>query len=124
VRKITAFPPGWARRQTVCIDNEVTIGIIWGIMAIAFAACGGGGDEHEEEGEPSGATCPTDSTLTYDTFGQSFMEQYCTGCHSSALTGAARNGAPGAHDFDTLEGIRDVGAEHIERRWPVMRSIS
>jgi cytochrome c5 len=90
----------------------VTLGIIWGLTAIWFAACGG--EEHEEEGEPSGATCPADSTLTYDTFGQSFMEQYCTGCHSSALSGAARQGAPSDHDFDTLAGIRDVGAEHID----------
>lgn len=83
-----------------------------GVAVLVLAGCGGG--EHETAGEPSGALCPSDSTLTYDTFGGSFMEQYCTSCHSSSLTGAARNGAPSDHNFDTLAAIREVGAEHID----------
>lgn len=88
--------------------------ILSGVAAtlFVFAACDGG--LHEHAGEPSGATCPAGSTLTYETFGQSFMEQYCTSCHSSALTGAARHGAPSDHDFDTLAAIHEVGAEHID----------
>jgi len=71
-------------------------------------------DDHEEsEGVPTESTCPPNSDLTYDTFGQPFMESYCTHCHSSTLTGDARNGAPEGHDFDTLDGILAV-AGHID----------
>lgn len=75
-----------------------------------FAACGHG---HGSEGKPSGATCPTGSTLTYDNFGQTFMTTYCVSCHDSAKTGAARNGAPAFHDFDTLNGIKSV-SNHVD----------
>jgi hypothetical protein len=73
-----------------------------------------GDDKASDSGGASGATCPDDSTLTYDTFGQAFMEDYCTRCHSSALTGAARNGAPSDHNFDTLANIKDTEPEHLD----------
>lgn len=82
-----------------------------GAMLVAMLGCSHG---HEElEGEPSGATCPTPNTLTYDSFGRAFMESYCTRCHSSTLSGAARNGAPADHDFDSYLGVLAV-AEHID----------
>jgi len=64
-------------------------------------------------GPPTEAACPSDSTLTYATFGQPFMESYCTRCHSSTLMGAARMGAPLLHDFDTLPGIT-IFTAHID----------
>jgi hypothetical protein len=51
--------------------------------------------------------------LTYEDFGQPFMEKYCTACHSSELRGADRSGAPLYHDFDSLMGIIVV-AEHVD----------
>jgi len=33
-------------------------------------------------GEATGATCPTDSTLTYDNFGKAFFESHCAQCHA------------------------------------------
>jgi len=77
---------------------------------------GGGGCCSEEEGvlgPATEATCPTTQTLTYANFGAPFMEQYCTRCHSSTLSGDARMGAPEFHDFDTQTGILNV-AEHID----------
>jgi hypothetical protein len=73
-------------------------------------------DGHHDEpiGDPSGATCPTDNDLDYETFGAPFFEMYCVGCHSSELEGAARNGAPLGHDFDSLPGILIV-ADHIDQ---------
>ncbi len=65
-------------------------------------ACDGG----EDEGTPSGAMCPDDSTLTWDSFGQKFFADYCTRCHSSELTGAQRQGAPNDHNFDSVEAVR------------------
>jgi hypothetical protein len=75
-------------------------------------------DGHDEEGPvgpASGADCPDDAgMLTYEDFGQPFMEAYCTRCHSSELSGDARNSAPEGHDFDTLEGILLVG-DHVDQ---------
>jgi hypothetical protein len=70
-------------------------------------------DEHSHaEGTPTNATCGG-STLDYETFGRQFMEDYCTGCHSSAVEGEARNCAPDDHNFDTLDGIL-LAREHID----------
>ena len=69
--------------------------------------------EEEEFGDATGSTCPQGSTLTYNNFGKAFMQSYCTRCHSSTLTGGARNGAPAFHDFDTLEGVKAV-SDHID----------
>lgn len=72
-----------------------------------------GGEEEGVLGPPTGAQCPPGSTLTYASFGQQFMGDYCTRCHSSQLTGDARQGATEFHDFDTIEGIRAV-MDHID----------
>ena len=87
-------------------------------LALIFHGCGGDdgheeeADHHaEEEGEPSGAEC--DPAVTWDNFGMAFMASYCATCHSSTLTGPARNGAPEGHDFDTENGVLAV-AEHID----------
>lgn len=74
---------------------------------------GGCGEEEALFGPPTASVCPPTSTLTYESFGKPFMEAYCTRCHSSELTGAARNGAPSFHDFDTLFGIQAV-SDHID----------
>jgi hypothetical protein len=60
--------------------------------------------------------CPTPDpqTLTWDSFGQKFMTDYCTICHASTLVHAQRNGAPLAHDFDTLMGVLRL-PDHIDR---------
>ena len=75
--------------------------------------CGCGGED-EVLGPSTGTACPPGSTLTYASFGQQFMASYCTGCHSSTLTGAARMGATPFHDYDMIEGIRAV-ADHIDQ---------
>jgi uncharacterized membrane protein len=66
------------------------------------AACDGGA----YEGKPTGAVCPDDSTLTWNSFGRQFFADYCTRCHSSELRGAERQGAPNDHNFDTVQGVR------------------
>lgn len=79
-------------------------------------------DEHDdpcgeatEFGPPTESVCPDGSTLTWESFGQEFMAKYCTRCHSSELTGDARNDAPLYHDFDTLMGVLVV-ADHVDRK--------
>jgi uncharacterized membrane protein len=61
-------------------------------------------EEKEPEGTPTGSMCGG-STLTYENFGEAFMEKYCTRCHSSSVEGEARNCAPTDHNFDTLNEI-------------------
>jgi len=63
---------------------------------------------------PSGATCP-DAAPTYDGFAKDFFASYCVRCHSSALTGASRHGAPRAVNFDTEEGVQSVSAELLDQ---------
>jgi hypothetical protein len=65
---------------------------------------------------PTGATCPTPDpmTLTWDSFGDHFMQSYCTACHSSTLKHAQRNGAPLYHDYDTLMGVLEI-PDHIDQ---------
>jgi len=75
------------------------IAALCGATALVLAGCG------ESDSGPTGATCPQGSTLTAQNFGNAFMDQYCTRCHSSTLTGAARQDAPVGMDFDTLDGV-------------------
>jgi mono/diheme cytochrome c family protein len=88
------------------------------LTLVAVSSCGSD-SEGSASGGPTGALCPTTSDLAYDSFdngfGRAFMEQYCTRCHSSMLAGAARNGAPSDHDFDSLAGIR-MASEHIDEQ--------
>lgn len=52
-----------------------TLGLVVTLAAL-LGACG------EGLGDATGSTCPTDSTLTYTNFGQSFMQNYCLACHA------------------------------------------
>ena len=78
---------------------------------VSSAACSE--HSHAVVGEPTGAVCPTASTLTYVTFGKAFLDKYCVECHDSNKTGAARKGAPEFHDFDTLVGLKQV-SDHAD----------
>jgi len=70
--------------------------------------------DSEVLGPKTGTPCPPTSTLTYATFGQPFMENYCTRCHSSTLSGDDRMGATEYHDFDSRIGVLQV-ADHIDQ---------
>lgn len=69
--------------------------------------------DHDHQGIATQSVCPATAPPTYESFGAAFMQSYCVQCHSSELTGAARNGAPLDHDFDTLEGVL-AQLEHID----------
>lgn len=60
-----------------------------GLLALG---CGSG------PGDSTGSTCPTDSSLTYTTFGQAFMTDHCLSCH--------RAGGPESPTLSTLDQIR------------------
>lgn len=69
------------------------------------------------EPTPTGATCPDPDpgTLTYESFGQTFMEHYCTWCHASDLPRSQRNGAPIYHDYDSLLGVLET-IDHVDEQ--------
>jgi hypothetical protein len=64
-------------------------------------------------GPVTGATCPSDNTLTYDNFTQKFVGDYCLRCHSEKVTGAARMMAPADHNFDTYADV-DLLSSHMD----------
>ena len=80
------------------------------LLALFGTACG---HDHSHTETASGAVCATGSTLRFDTFAQPFFRTYCLGCHSQAVSGQARQGAPAGTDFDTVEQIR-LYLEHID----------
>lgn len=82
------------------------------MSALLFVAAPGCDGEEEAE-SASGAVCKEGSTLTWDSFGEKFMTDYCTRCHTSTLTGAARQGAPSDHNLESVVLVR-AEIEHID----------
>jgi uncharacterized membrane protein len=62
------------------------------IATAGLVACGSG------PGDSTGSTCPSDSTLTYATFGQAFIQSHCLACHSAA--------GPESPKLDTLPQVQ------------------
>jgi len=79
-------------------------------VAGAIAACTSSSDATSSGAASSSPiperSCPPDSPLTYESFGEPFFSSWCTGCHSSQLTGDARRKAPAGFDYDSLASIR------------------
>jgi uncharacterized membrane protein len=49
--------------------------------------------------------CPPEGTkLTYESFGQPFMNDNCQKCHG--MPSKDRNGAPSAYDFGSIQDVR------------------
>jgi len=57
--------------------------------------------------------CPEDSFLSWENFGDPFMRNWCTGCHSVSLLEAERGAAPMGIDFNSPDGVKS----HLERVW-------
>ncbi|HVZ37515.1 MAG TPA: hypothetical protein VG963_34075 [Polyangiaceae bacterium] len=87
---------------------------------LGLCACGSDKDDDkdsdedsEDVGPPSGAVCPTGSTVTFDKDIQPIITMYCIRCHSVNVPAAQRMGAPSDHNFDTEQGVLDA-AKHID----------
>jgi hypothetical protein len=102
-------------------EASVAVVVVALFGACALAACSAGDAASPSMSSDAGPTaiagraCPTDSTLTYESFGEPFFTSWCTGCHSSAATGDTRRNAPAGIDFDTLDGIRANAARIYAR---------
>lgn len=88
------------------------------LVIIACNSCGGSEDYDQGESpqieiepiktvetkpEPTVLDCPKGTNLTYDNFGEGFLLNYCTMCHSSALDLTRRVGAPIEVNFDSAD---------------------
>ena len=82
-------------------------------LLLAMLGMMGCGHDHPSSGAPTGSVCPAGSSLTYQSFGKQFFQDFCTRCHAGALKGAARQGAPDDHTFDTREQIAGE-TEHVD----------
>jgi mono/diheme cytochrome c family protein len=67
---------------------------------MALLGCG------DDLGDPTGSTCPQDSTLTYESFGQAFIQTNCLSCHGV--------GGPESPTLSTLDQIK-ANADEIDR---------
>lgn len=77
------------------------------VLALAVLPLGCGDDDDDDGGDTGAVECPSGGTqLTEQNFGRAFLDSYCTRCHSSTRSGAARNGAPEGLDWDRIDVVR------------------
>jgi uncharacterized membrane protein len=82
-----------------------------GSLVLLLAAC----TTAAPQGELTHSACPSIDPPTYDSFGNTFFASYCLECHSSAKSGADRQGAPPTIDFDTRALVR-ANTSDIDRQ--------
>ena len=82
------------------------------VSLFVLSACAGLGD-------PTGSTCPDTSTLTYETFGQSFMREHCVSCHQeySSQEGVQAN-------IDEIDRAAAAGPDAVNTWMPEDRDLS
>ncbi|RJO74289.1 MAG: hypothetical protein C4523_01180 [Myxococcales bacterium] len=68
------------------------------LTTLAFLGCG-----DKLDPAPAGGDIDTSNGSTYCYPVKQILENYCTRCHASALTGGSRNNAPTNVNFDTYE---------------------
>lgn len=74
-----------------------TLGIALAALVALTPGCG----EKIDAVQPTACSAPGSTTYTGQI--KAILDTLCTDCHSSALSGSARNGAPPAVNFDTYE---------------------
>jgi len=83
------------------------------VVATTFTGCGEKLDAPASTGgDLDAGAC---EGITYESAVKPIMEIYCTGCHASGLSGAARRGAPASVNLDSYEGV-EAQAERVLRR--------
>jgi uncharacterized membrane protein len=97
-------------QRTALQEAQMKVALLWmlALGCVANVACGDDSDGEDEEGggdlgPATGAAC--DPSLTYQKDIAPLMTAYCTRCHATTLTGAARMNAPEDHNFDSEQGI-------------------
>ena len=84
------------------------------VLALCVLACGGDDDDDSATNGGTGGSGGGDRCDDAPSFSEvTALSQVCVNCHSSTLTGNARNGAPEGYDFDQYESASDK-ADEIE----------
>ncbi|MEZ4339646.1 MAG: hypothetical protein R3B82_23730 [Sandaracinaceae bacterium] len=102
------------RGMVVVVDGAART-IRWWLLALSLTACGTPDptlDADIRHGclalhDPVAMSGEPIEGDTYTTFASPFLETYCTRCHSTSLTGDARNGAPDGFDWDDEASVRE-----------------
>ena len=79
------------------------------VLSLLAIGCGGGG---------SGATCPSNSTLTYDNFGRQFFANYCDRCHSAGTRPALGTLAQIQGNLTAVDSSAAAGASAVNTSMP------
>lgn len=83
--------------------SRPSLALAAGLLAIGlFAACGS-----DTGGEPRSGACDA-SYVDYTNFGEPFLLDWCSGCHSAALPATMRQNAPADVNFDTLDRVHQL----------------
>ncbi len=99
-----APPPRPARKRSPLYAGKFPS---WLAVALLVASCNGEDKDAVAETDTDGpalADC-ADSALTWTNFGEGFVTNWCTGCHSESVEEARRQGAPLDINFDTYEQV-------------------
>lgn len=65
------------------------------LVCLASAGCA-----QDSLGDPTGATCPPNSTLSYESFGKPFFQANCLECHASKES-------PHFNTLEEIQGAKD-----------------
>lgn len=100
--------------------NKVFLFFTSSILMSLAAGCTKEGDAPEGPAArvpivTDGGACPPESFLSWENFGEPFLLDQCTGCHSSALPEGTRQNAPMGVDFDGYENTRAWGSRIFAR---------
>ncbi|MBX3213749.1 MAG: c-type cytochrome [Labilithrix sp.] len=74
------------------------------LLALGLAALTLGASACKETTLEDRPCPPEGTTLTYESFGEGFMDAHCQSCHGAPTKD--RKGAPSGYDFATVEDVR------------------
>lgn len=106
------------------MTGDLRTGLLNGIFAALcvgvtlLAGCG------EDEGTPTGSSCPDNSTLTYETFGQAFMAANCVSCHAGAESPNLTTQAAIQQNADLIDRLAAAGPKATNTLMPESTSVA
>lgn len=95
--------------------RELRTVLVAACIAAAGACTTSTGEPPGDDGGGDDTTTCDNSYLTYDNFGEPFMENWCRSCHSSQVPEDMRQTAPDDVNFDDLADVKSF-ADRIKYR--------
>ena len=94
---------------------------IFALCACFSSACSSSSDSG---GSATGSTCPSDSTLTYQNFGQAFASSYCSACHAGREQPNLTTQAAIVANRDEIDRVAAAGPNATNTQMPEDGSVS